>query len=324
MPKILNIQPETYTRHAVHQGDRIWAETNCYTDVVIELLHALGHEPLALMAFTLDLDLELDQWTFFKPPPGDVETLYALSTCELAIWKPLVEHVEEHVAAGRPLLIELDSFYLPDTAGAAYGLAHVKSTVAVNEIDRAARRMGYFHNQGYHRVEGEDFDALFQINGLAHDRMLPPYVEFLKPLPRAAPLEGPALVEASVGLLRAHLRRLPLVNPYRRFQHKVQGDLDDLMVGDMDSFHAYSFATLRQFGACSELCVSWLQWLSAGGVQDLAEPTLALDELSRSTKALQFQLARAMMRRRPLDLGPFDALALRYDAAMAALNRHFG
>ena len=38
MARIKDLDPATYVRHAVHQGDRIWAETNCYTDVVLELL----------------------------------------------------------------------------------------------------------------------------------------------------------------------------------------------------------------------------------------------------------------------------------------------
>jgi len=39
------------------------------------------------------------------------------------------------VIRGRLSLVEVDSFSLPDTAGTAYRSAHVKTTVAVNEID---------------------------------------------------------------------------------------------------------------------------------------------------------------------------------------------
>ena len=35
-----------------HAGDRTYTETNCYTDILIELLHARGDEPLAALGFT--------------------------------------------------------------------------------------------------------------------------------------------------------------------------------------------------------------------------------------------------------------------------------
>ena len=40
--QIARARPGTYRRHAIHGEDRIWAETNCYVDLWIELLHALG------------------------------------------------------------------------------------------------------------------------------------------------------------------------------------------------------------------------------------------------------------------------------------------
>ncbi|MGO8256663.1 DUF1839 family protein, partial [Rhizobium ruizarguesonis] len=54
--------------------------------------------------------------------------------------------------------IEMDSFYMPDTRGTAYRQEHGKTTVAINRLDVAAKRVDYFHNAGYFRLEGEDFD----------------------------------------------------------------------------------------------------------------------------------------------------------------------
>ena len=135
MQQILALNPETYQRHRIHTQERDWAETNCYVDIWIELLHALGHEPIAAMPYTLAIDFEGDQWTFFKFPLSDIYDLYGIDVQELAVWKPLVTHVEEQVATGKPVLVELDSYFLPDTAGTAYKLAHVKSTVAITEIE---------------------------------------------------------------------------------------------------------------------------------------------------------------------------------------------
>jgi len=318
------LDPATYVRHRTHLGERTWAETNCYTDVVIELLHGLGYEPLAAMPFTLAVDFDVDQWTFFKFHHADIEAMYGLGIHELAPWLALHEHVEQNVAAGRPVLVELDSYYLPDTVGAAYGIAHVKSTVAVVDIDVTAERMGYFHNQGFHVLQGADFAAVFQTGGLVHPRMLPPYIEFLKPLPRARALQGHALVEASLRALRRELGRLPPTNPFIPFKTKFEADLSWLIGADIERFHAYSFATLRQYGSSYELGATYLRWLAERGVAGTEAPAEAFASISRDTKSLQFQLARAMARKRPVDLAPLDTMAARWDEATAALLRTFG
>ena len=321
--RIAALDPATYRRHPIHGENRIWPETNCYTDVLIELLHGLGHEPAAALPFTLAIDFEGDQWTFFKFPHADLLELYGVDVQELAIWRPLVAHVVEQVAAGRPVLVELDSFFLPDTAGSAYQRAHVKTTVVVNEIDVERRRLGYFHNQGYFALEGSDFSQLFQLEGPAHERVLPPYVEYLKTRNDFLPPLGERLVEASLGRLREHVARAPRGNPFPRFKARFSRDMDWLMGAPLETFHTYSFATLRQYGACYELAATYLQWLGAQGVDGLEVAASAFLELAQAAKAFQFQLARSMARKKPLSLSPLDAMSARWDQAMAHLHRHF-
>lgn len=320
---IAALDPATYRRHAIHGGERTWAETNCYTDLAIELLHGLGFEPAAMLAFTLAVDFEGDQWTFFKPPHADLDALYGADVQELAIWRPLVDHVVEQVDAGRPVLVELDSWFLPDTAGTAYRRAHVKTTVAVNEIDVARRRLGYFHNAGYFALEGDDFRDVFQLDGLVHERMLPPYVEYVKWRPGHVPPRGPALAEAALAILARHVGRIPPANPFPRFKERFARDLAWLLQAPIERFHAYSFATLRQYGACFELAETHLRWLAAQGVDGLEAPAASLREIAQTAKAFQFQLARAMARRRPLELAAIDAMGGHWERAMDALRRRF-
>ena len=177
---VARLDPATYRPHSIHGADRAWAETNCYTDLVVELTHALGFEPVAMLPYTLAIDFEGDQWTFFKPATHDLWELYGFDVQELAIWRQLGQHVAEQVEAGYPVLVEVDAFHLPDTAGTAYRLAHSKTTIGVNDIDLPRERLGYFHNAGYFMLEGEDFRELLQVGGAPHARVLPPYVEFIK------------------------------------------------------------------------------------------------------------------------------------------------
>lgn len=323
MKSIAPLDPATYQRHLIHGEHRTWVETNCYTDVIVELLHGMGHEPLAAMAFTLAIDFEGDQWTFFKFEHADLMRLYGFEIHELAPWRPLVAHIEEQVAQGHPVLVELDSFFLPDTAGTAYKLAHVKSTVSVNAIDPAREWMGYFHNQGYHTLEGQDFRDIFQTEGLVHARMMPPYIEYVKFLRHFRKPSAQEQVAISLELLKDQLSRAPERNPFVPFKARLEADSEWLLNADIELFHAYSFATFRQFGACYELAATYLQWLGQQGVEGLAEAEAAFREISTTTKAYQFQLARSMARKRPFDVAVIDALGAAWDRGMGALRTRF-
>lgn len=321
---IRDLDPRTYERHVIHSGERRWAETNCYVDVLVELLHGLGFEPIAALPFTLRIDFEGDQWTFFKFPHDDLLELFGLDIQELNPWRSLAEHVDTQVGLGRPVLVELDSYFLPDTQGTAYQLEHVKSTVAVNEIDIEARHMGYFHGQGYYHLDGQDFADIFQLEGLVHERMLPPYIEYVKILDGSSPARGRPLVEASLRCLAKHLDLVPEANPFVAFKGRFAEDLTWLMQEPIETFHQYSFATLRQYGACYELVETYLGWLSANGEDGLGEAHSAFRTISEAAKTYQFQLARAMARGRELPLAPIDGMAADWERGISVLKERYG
>jgi hypothetical protein len=322
MKRVISLDPHAYRRHAIHGDGRIWAETNCYMDVWIELLHALGHEPVAALPCTLAIDFEGDQWTFFKFPLADLFDLFGLDVQELAIWRSLALHIEEQVDRGHPVLVELDSFFLPDTAGAAYGQSHVKSTVAVVEIDASRHHLGYFHNQGYHHLGGDDFLNVLRLGERADPSVLPPYAEFVKIRPRETG-DIRALVQRSLQLLRKHIALVPAENPFLRFKQRFEVDLPRLLGEDMEVFHQYSFATLRQCGACFELAQTYLHWLASHGETGLDEAANSCRSISEGAKTFQFQLARAVSRRKPLDLAPLDAMAGSWRQATLALKARY-
>lgn len=319
--KILDIDPETYKRHMIHGEGRDWAETNCYMDVWIELLHAMQYEPIAALPCTFAIDFEGDQWTFFKFPLADLDSLYGLDVQELNIWHDLLGCIEEQLSRGRHVLVELDSYFLPDTQGTAYKIDHVKSTVAVNKIDRENRQMEYFHNQGYHRLDGDDFDALF-LDKL-DDRVLPPYVEYVKQ--RNQPrLDEANLLDASLQCFRKQIGYIPESNPFSRFKKRFEEDFSDFEHFDIEYFHKYSFATLRQYGVCFELCRTYLQWLKPQADLKVIDKAInAYAEISTSTKVFQFQLARSIARKKQLDLSPIESMEKQWQIAVDVLNETF-
>ncbi len=307
---ILQLTASTYQPHSIHTNQRDWAETNCYVDVWIELLHSLGYQPIAAMPFTLGIDFEGDQWTFFKFQLSDLYELYNIEVQELAIWKPLLEHIEQQISLSRPVLVELDSMFLPDTVGTAYQLAHVKTTVAINSIDIKAKKMGYFHAQSYYELEGDDFDHLFRLKDEYNKSHLEPYVEIVKQRTnRCTKKTKEHTVKKSINLLKQQLTKMPETNPFILFKQQLVEDLNWLKGKDLDLFHQYSFATLRQFGACFELASVYLTWLIKHGEDDLNLAAENYKKISEMAKIYQFQLARSVARGKTIETTVIDEMA---------------
>jgi Domain of unknown function (DUF1839) len=303
--------PAGYTSHPLHTEARTYGETNCYTDVLIELLHACGYEPLAAFGHLLRMDFEGDQWTFFKPPPQDLELLFGIDIHEMQPYRPLPAQIAEQLEGGRTIIVEVDSWYLPDTASTSYRSAHVKTSVAADAIDADAERLHYFHNAGLHELGGEDFRGLFRIGSFSDD-VLPPYTELVR-FDAGRGLTGAALRDAALGVLRGHLARIPSQNPFVRFGEQLERELPGLLAGDLEGYHAYAFATVRMAGSGFELAGSHLDWLLGARA---TEAVSLLGKIVDASKTLSFRLAR----RRPFDPEPLIAgMSGAWTRAMEAL-----
>lgn len=318
MQAIAALDAATYRPHALHAAGREWAESNCSVDLMIELLAALGRKPEAGLGFTVTLDFEGDQFTFFKFPNDDLRDLFGLHLLELSLYDDLAGHVAEQLGRGRVVLIEVDAWHLPDTRGVSYRSEHTKTTIGVNALDRAARRIGYFHNAGYYELGGEDYEAIFppMRDGLP----LFPYCEFVK-----VTAARNNLVERAMSRLAAHLSRRPQANPFEAFARRLPEQAQALAGKPPAAFHKYAFNTLRQAGSSFELLASHLDWLAGHGVGDLDLARKAATQIAVDAKALQFQLARAAARGRFDGLaGQVGPLAASWERLMASLARRPG
>jgi len=310
---LLGLDPADYHPHSLHAPERSYTETNCYTDIVIEFLHALGHEPLAMMGCVLRVDFEGDQWTFFKPPPEHVQLLYGVDIHEMQPYRPLPDQIADQLARDRTIIVELDSWYLPDTAATSYRQAHVKSSVVAEAIDRGRERLRYFHGPGYFELEGEDYQGVFRLGRPFSEDVLPPYTELVR-MDAGAPLEGEALRRAARELLAEHLAHRPQPNPFTRFGAQLAADLPRLLEGDHAAYHDYAFATVRMVGSAFEVGGSHVEWLLG---QAGAPAAAAMGQVVEGCKTLSFKLAR----RRTFDPEPaIAALAQAWDETFTALD----
>jgi hypothetical protein len=311
--------PADHKRHALHDETRDWPETNCYVDLWIELLAARGFAPKAALGFTLIQDWERDQFTFFKFPLHDLEAFYGAVVQELSIYDSVEAHAIEQAARGRAVLVEVDGFYLPDTRGVSYRRQHTKTTIAINRIHPVSRSLEYFHNAGFFALDGEDYDGVFtKLPQQQRDEILFPYVEFVRFDGTA--LRGEALRAAALARLSQHYARRPQRNPVRAFAKVLGAQTEAVAKRPPDFFHVYAFNTLRQLGANFELCCSHLAWLFPASEADGA--VAAAKAISGGAKSLQFQLARAVARKRFAGLEEAIApVAEAYDALFENIAR---
>jgi hypothetical protein len=293
MVSLLGADPAAYVPHAVHSAaDRTYVETNCYSDVWIELLHARGDEPLAAIGATVRLDFEGDQWTFFKPDPGDLERLYGIDVHEMQPYRSVPDQIAGQLAAGRTMTVELDAWFLPDTASTSYRSEHVKTTVIAEAIDRDAQVLRYFHNAGLYELRGEDYRGVFTPGDL------PPYCELVR-FDAGPRLTGEELRAQARALLARHLALRPRSNPFERFGFALERDLPGLLEGDEATYHAYAFATVRMVGSGFELLAAQVDWL-LGRDGAAGEAIAAMGEIVDGCKVLSLRLAR----RRAFDPAP--------------------
>lgn len=309
MISLFGLDPARFEPHALHAGDRSYLETNYYTDVLIELVAAAGHEPLAMLGCTLEIDFEGDQWTFFKPDADSLRRMYGIDVHEMQPYRALPEQIAGQLELGRTVLVELDAWFLPDT-GPGYRSEHAKTSVIAAGIDVAGQRLRYFHSTGLYELAGADFRGIFRLDGTRAE-MLPPYCDLVRfGVGRA--LYGDELREAARDQLARHLLRRPATNPIRRFADRLAADLPGLLDASPADYHCLAFANVRMAGAGFELAASHVRWL--GGPERAAS---ALTEIVAATRSLSFCLAR----RRPFDVHETLAgAAAAWDRATSALD----
>lgn len=277
--------PASHPRHALHGQDRAWPETNCYLDLWIGLLSAIGQDPRPVLGVAASLDWEADHFTFLKPCAADLFQLTGAVLHELALYDGTARQVEAQLARGAVPLIEVDAFFLPDTEGAAYRERHTKTTIGIVAMDSEANWIDYVHNAGLFRLSGDDFSGVLGL--LPHTSLLFPYAELVR-LPASPPGAETQRRHAQRCLPRFAATRQK-GNPITRFAEALPA-LMARAAGDSQAVHALCFNTARQIGSAFGLFsdhLSWLgaEWREAAGLAD-------------SAKTLQFQIARAARRGR--------------------------
>lgn len=317
--KVIEASPGEPYGSSAFAAASIWVEKNCYADLWTSLLHTMGLEARAWMPAALAIDFFGDQWTFFKPSHHDLRELYGIDVQELTVWRPLLDHAEEHLSAGRLIATESDAFWLPDTAGTDYRTKHTKTTILINEVDRSERRLGYFHNAGYFQLCGEDFDRTFAMDDTAASRRLPLFAELVI-LDGVVSRTPETLRTMSLELVKRYLERRPAGNPVERFAQRFRSDLPSMQALGLDHYHAWAFAATRQLGAAAEVVAQNLLWTGGPDPAHFNGAASQFAVVASLAKSFILKGARAVASRREFDDGGIlDAMAESWARGMASL-----
>jgi hypothetical protein len=317
---MMRLDTSTYRRHFLHADDRDWTERNCSIDSWIEVLHAQGLDPMAMLPFTLAVDFQGDQWTFYKPSPSELWELYGMDVQELNVWQPLLEHVVFHVGEGRLISTETDAFFLPDTRGTDYRAQHTKTNIVIHAVDVERRQLGYFHNAGCYQLEGDDFAGVFALGAPADPTFMPLFAELIR-TDRRKQLTSASLRALSARLLDSYVARRPERNPVAAFAQSIDTDIQRVQPHGLDRYHAFAFANIRQLGSACELASLYLRWLHPPDGNALTDAADAFANISTTAKALILKGARAVHAHRPSNVGPMlKAAAGEWDLAMRQID----
>ena len=272
----------------------------------------VGFNPYAALLFTIALDFEGDQFTFFKFPHDELERLYGIVVQEHSIYEPLDQHIETQVARGHLMIVEVDAWFLPDTRGSSYRTQHTKTTIGIDAIDRAKRQIGYFHNSGYYVAEDFDYNELV---GGSSPMTLPPYVECAKR--RFAPLD-----EREQRNVARRAAAPPATPAGRQPDRRVPAAVAD-RCANARRFAARAFPrVLVQLGAAARrefrAARHYARWLQASGcVGPFAEIRAACDRIASEAMVLEFRLARLRARQEERGDSTLEAIEAAYADVVA-------
>ena len=326
--------------HASHPGEP------GAIDPWIELLAALGLDPHALWPAAVALEFVGDQWTPFVPPHDELRALYGIDVRALTVWRPLAEHAIEQLSAGRPLRVDVDAFWLHDTAG--YHRDHSKTTIVLNEVDLDARRIAYFHAAGYFEARGEavmhllgledgtsDLEAIADWRGsrvaevgaaavALAEGQLAPHAEIVH-IDRRLARSTEELQMLAMHHLGNHLAFRPATNPVRRFSERLADDLPLLRGYGTGYAGQWASVTLRRLVAACEFAARGLAWQEASPGSTMHAAAHAFERIVRDGGALDAKLARAASSPKNADPAPLlDGMAQAWDDGMAALEAACG
>jgi len=305
--------------HRLHtQETPIGAETNCYVDVWIELLHAWGFEPLAALPFNRGPPtLKGTSGPFLQVFRClTLRTLFGLDVQELAIWRPRSWGTSRSRWAW-DVPVSRRARFLSSAGhrrGPPISKQHQKSTGRRRcDWTSRGRRLGYFHGQGYYEGwEADDFPSASSAWRPRARSSLSAPLRGIREASRGAAAES---VESLVGIFAlaslqtavdASCRR---TNPFVRF--KGRDSPRDLELADVRHRSRYSTSTRsRRFASsvpATRAAATYPRLVAdSRNAPDWTGRSPACRASPQGPRTLQFQLARAMSRQKPLNLNSLD------------------
>jgi hypothetical protein len=122
----------------------------------------------------------------------------------------------------------------------------------------------------------------------------------------------------ALGLLDTYLQQRPEQNPfiaYRQYFEQYSATITDL-----ETFHKYAFASMRQFGASYEYASIFLKWLTEEHGANLSEAAEHFAAIAETAQILLLKTARTVKTGKPLKAQPLlQTMQEHWDQGMSSL-----
>ena len=268
------------------------------------------------------MDFEGDQWTFFKPPPEDLELLFGIDIHEMQPYRPLplqarrADRQRPHADRRARLLVPARhrGDQLPQRARQELGRDR-------GDRPRGASGCATSTAPACTSSPARTTAASSASAASSSTDVLPPYTELVR-FDAGPALRGDELRDAAPARCCADTSpRRPASNPFLRFGHAARATTcRACWRATSPTYHAYAFATVRMVGAAFEVAASHVDWLLGRGRGQSAATRCA--RIVEGCKALSLQ-ARPPARVRP-ERRRSSELAAAWDEAMARLEELVG
>ena len=244
-------------------GERTYTETNCYTR------HPDRADPRARRRAAGRRRLHRARWTsratsgrFFKPPPEDLEALFGIDIHEMQPYRPLPRQIAEQIEAGRTLIVELDSWYLPDTAATSYR-TRARQDLGGRRGDRPAppSASATSTTRACTSSRARTTGARSASAGRSPTTSSRPTRSSSASTAARACRASELRAAAASACCATISQRRPATNPFERFGAQLDARPAGAARRRCAQYHDYAFATVRMFGSAFEITASHVDWL---------------------------------------------------------------
>ena len=260
----------TYQRHALHAEDRVWVEKNCYVDIWIEVLHALGLRAAgdAAVRRRASTSKAISGRSSSRRTTSCCD-LYGVDVQELNVWRPLLEHArraprrrQADLDRGRRVLAARHRGHRLPARSTPRRRSSSRTSISTSSGSATST------TPATTRSRARTSRRLFRVGAAPDPTFMPLFAELVR-IDRVVKRPAAELRAMSRALLARHLARRPADNPVRALRRSASrrdlpGLTDEGPRRSITRGRSRRCASSARRWSCLQLHLRWLERSGAG------------------------------------------------------------